>query len=240
MIYSFLAIFMVADIFMCSIESITSATKKVTVATADGGSKIIDVPVWNGSLANILLMSLGPRSAPEILLTIIGRENKYILRFIKYEASFLENFCLQSFDSVIFSLLGIAQNGFRNDDLGPNLIVGSGVFNNMVIAAISICSIPFNEVRKITNMSMFLTTAFFSLFAYTWLMIILSVSSPQRVEVWEAGVTLGLFPLLCLVTFIVEKKYISSLLCPVQREVNVRIKSLHDDAAKANDLIVVE
>ena len=125
----------------------------------------------NGSLANILLMSLGPRSAPEILLTIIG----------------------------------IAQNGFRNDDLGPSLIVGSGVFNNLVIAAISICAIPVNEIRKIKNLSLFMTMVAFSLFAYLWLLIILTISSPHQVEVWEASVTLGLFPLLCGASYAVEK-----------------------------------
>ena len=66
LLYSFLAVFMVADIFMCSIESITSVKKKVTVSTEDGGTEVVEVPVWNGTLANIVLMSLGPRSAPEV------------------------------------------------------------------------------------------------------------------------------------------------------------------------------
>ena len=66
MVYSFLAVFMVADIFMCSIESITSVKKKVTISTEDGGTEEVEVPIWNGTLANIILMSLGPRSAPEV------------------------------------------------------------------------------------------------------------------------------------------------------------------------------
>ena len=66
LLYSFLAVFMVADIFMCSIESITSVKKKVTVSTEEGGTEVVEVPVWNGTLANIVLMSLGPRSAPEV------------------------------------------------------------------------------------------------------------------------------------------------------------------------------
>ena len=35
-IYSFLGIFMVADVFMCAIDSITSTTKKVTVSGPNG------------------------------------------------------------------------------------------------------------------------------------------------------------------------------------------------------------
>ena len=66
-----------------------------------------EVLIWNGAVANIVLMSLGPRSAPEILLSIVG---------------------------IVF-------NNFRQDDLGPSLIVGSGAFNLLVISAIRLADI---------------------------------------------------------------------------------------------------
>ena len=72
LLYSFVAVFIVADIFMCSIDSITSKTKEITVSGENGQPEVVDVPVWNGTVANIVLMSLGPRSAPEILLSIVG------------------------------------------------------------------------------------------------------------------------------------------------------------------------
>ena len=72
LLYSFIAVFIVADIFMCSIDAITSKTKQITVSAPDGTQEQIEVPVWNGTAANIILMSLGPRTAPEILLSIIG------------------------------------------------------------------------------------------------------------------------------------------------------------------------
>ena len=53
LLYSFLAVFMVADIFMCSIDSITSATKRVLVASKDGATEEVEVPVWDGTLANL-------------------------------------------------------------------------------------------------------------------------------------------------------------------------------------------
>ena len=86
----------------------------------NGEQEEIEVPVWNGTIANIVLMSLGkilalflslcipsynilgPRSAPEILLSIVG---------------------------IVF-------NGFQQDELGPSLIVGSGAFNLLIISAI--------------------------------------------------------------------------------------------------------
>ena len=39
--------------FMCSIDSITSATKRVLVATKDGATEEVEVPVWDGTLANL-------------------------------------------------------------------------------------------------------------------------------------------------------------------------------------------
>ena len=57
---------------MCSIEAITSKTKTVKVMGADGKEESLEVPVWNGTLANLVLISLGPRSAPEILLAVVG------------------------------------------------------------------------------------------------------------------------------------------------------------------------
>ena len=69
--YSFVAVFIVADIFMCSIDAITSKMKTYTVTGPDGKQETVEVPVWNGTVANLVLMSLGPRSAPEILLAIV-------------------------------------------------------------------------------------------------------------------------------------------------------------------------
>ena len=53
----------------------SSTTKKIHIASADGSGKmdspeVIEIPVWNGTVANLTLMALGS-SAPEILLSII-------------------------------------------------------------------------------------------------------------------------------------------------------------------------
>ena len=61
LVYSFVAVNIIADIFMCSIDAITSTTKKITVSGPDGQQEVMEVPVWNGTVANIVLMSLGPR-----------------------------------------------------------------------------------------------------------------------------------------------------------------------------------
>ena len=72
LIWSFLAVAIIADIFMCSIERITSKTTKVRIADpeAESGYREIDVKVWNNTVANLSLLALGT-SAPEILLSVI-------------------------------------------------------------------------------------------------------------------------------------------------------------------------
>ena len=43
LLYTFLAVFMVADIFMCAIDSITTATKKVKITNESGVMEVIFV-----------------------------------------------------------------------------------------------------------------------------------------------------------------------------------------------------
>lgn len=57
---------------MEAIEVITSETKQVTLPDAEGkNTYVIDVPIWNPTIANLTLMALGS-SAPEILLSVMG------------------------------------------------------------------------------------------------------------------------------------------------------------------------
>ena len=45
---------------MCAIEKITSKTKEIHVAGGDGGDNdVIQIPVWNDTVANLTLMALG-------------------------------------------------------------------------------------------------------------------------------------------------------------------------------------
>lgn len=71
LLYLFLGIAIISDIFMCSIEVITSQTRVVKVHSSLGFEvEEKKVKVWNDSVANLTLMALGS-SAPEILLSII-------------------------------------------------------------------------------------------------------------------------------------------------------------------------
>lgn len=72
LLYLFLGIAIIADIFMCAIEKITSKTKVVSLRSGPNEEDVeqVEVKVWNDTVANLTLMALGS-SAPEILLSII-------------------------------------------------------------------------------------------------------------------------------------------------------------------------
>ena len=66
LIWLFLAVGIISDVFMDAIEEITSAEKEYPMR--DGTKKVFKV--WNATVANLTLMALGS-SAPEILLSVI-------------------------------------------------------------------------------------------------------------------------------------------------------------------------
>ena len=71
LVYLFLGIAIVSDIFMASIEEITSQTKSIKYFDFEKEEyKTISKHVWNPTVANLTLMALGS-SAPEILLSVI-------------------------------------------------------------------------------------------------------------------------------------------------------------------------
>ncbi|WKY08170.1 hypothetical protein Q1695_007566 [Nippostrongylus brasiliensis] len=173
--YCFLGISIAADVFMCSIERITSTTRKVRKHREKGvlitgnhneDDEYEEVKVWNPTVANLTLMALGS-SAPEILLSIIE----------------------------------IVGNGFLAGDLGPGTIVGSAAFNLFCISAICVLSVASPNGKRIQMFKVFIVTAFFGTFAYIWLLVILMLISPDVIEVWEAAVTLALFLVLVIVAY---------------------------------------
>lgn len=71
LLWCFMGVAILADVFMCAIEKITSKTRSITIASANSkGTEEIEIRVWNDTVANLTLMALGS-SAPEILLSII-------------------------------------------------------------------------------------------------------------------------------------------------------------------------
>jgi len=187
MLWFFLGVGIVSDIFMEGIEVITATEKQVRMK--DGST--ITVKVWNATIANLTLMALGS-SAPEILLNVIE----------------------------------IFNNKFYAGALGPSTIVGSAAFNLMCIIGVCV-SAPCPDKRIIADLHVFGTTAFFSIFAYVWLLIILQASSPDVVTLPEALITFILFPVLASLAFAADKNYCTTKIIPTASHLITEKKGHH-------------
>jgi len=168
LVWSFLGVGIVSDIFMMAIEVITAQEK--TITTPDGAT--ISVKVWNATVANLSLMALGS-SAPEILLSVV-------------------------------EIIGA---NFFSGELGPSTIVGSAAFNLLMIIGVCVIALPDGETRKIDDLNVYYVTAFFSIFAYLWLVIALL---DDKVEIWEGVFTFLCFPILLLTAYAADQGYFSS------------------------------
>ncbi|EDW24705.1 GL24292 [Drosophila persimilis] len=107
---------------------------------------------------------------------------------------------------ILLSVIEIYAKDFESGDLGPGTIVGSAAYNLFMIIAVCMIWIPAGEVRRIRHLRVFIVTAAFSIFAYVWLWVILSVTSPGIIEVWEALVTLLFFPITVIWAYIAERR----------------------------------
>lgn len=139
---------------------------------------MIEEPAWNATMANLTLMAFGS-SAPEIIL------------------------------STLEAVKGLGEPA---GDLGPSTIVGSAAFNLLVISGVSVYAVGTDKngeekglSKWIDDMGVFITTAVFSIFAYVWLYICLSVNSEGIVTISEASWTFGFFFILLFLAFGADK-----------------------------------
>ena len=168
LIWLFLGVAIVSDVFMASIEVITS--KEVTRKYKDkltGQRYEVRALLWNPTVANLTLLALGS-SAPEILLSII----EMLLTLVP------EGRCQ------------------KPGEIGPNTIVGSAAFNLLMISAVCTLSVPEGELRRISELKVFLITAAFSVMAYVWMLLVLKWWTPDVISIEEALLTLAMFPLM--------------------------------------------
>jgi len=120
----------------------------------------------------------------------------------------MANLTLMAFGSsapeIILSVLEAVQGlGEEAGELGPSSIVGSGAFNLLVISAVSVSAI--DDFKHIDDLGVFVTTGVFSIFAYVWMYICLSVTSEGEVTITEACLTFGFFFILLGLAFCADK-----------------------------------
>ena len=169
LVYLFLGISIISDIFMAGIENITSQKVTVTFKDSDGESIEKSVLLWNPTVANLTLMALGS-SAPEILLALLETASKLDQCPGQLGAATIVGSA--SFNLLVISGLSIYAVSEENDnDPDRDTEVDKGV-------------------KRIYDMGVFGVTSVTSVFAYIWMFICLR---DQNVQVWEAWVTFGMF-----------------------------------------------
>ena len=135
------------------------------------------------------------------------KKNKYYVDVPVWNAT-IANLTLMALGSsapeILLNLLQtIGTRGEPASELGPFTIVGSAAFNLLVISACSIIAV--DEVKAIADLGVFFTTAVFSIFAYFWLLVILTMSTPEVVTIEEAWLTFIFFLVLVIIAFGADK-----------------------------------
>jgi len=129
---------------------------------------------------------------------------------------------------ILLSVIEICSSDFFAGALGPSTIVGSAAFNLLVITGVCVSAIPAPETRKVLCTDVFSVTSVFSVLAYIWLLVILQVLSPNRVESWEGVVTLAMFPLLCLLAFAADQGWWRAMLRRSNKPARPRLQGRRD------------
>jgi solute carrier family 8 (sodium/calcium exchanger) len=106
---------------------------------------------------------------------------------------------------ILLNVIEIVGGNCFSGELGPSTIVGSASFNLLMITAVCISAIPAPQIRRIEQTDVFIVTGFLSLFAYFWMLIILNVITPDKVDVSESVLTFFFFPLLVALAFQADK-----------------------------------
>jgi len=112
---------------------------------------------------------------------------------------------------ILLSATELVGNKFYSGALGASTIVGSAAFNLFCISSVCVSAIPAPMIKKIEGTGVFLVTATISLWAYIWVLIVLVGTSKDKVDLWEALVTLAFFPLLVLMAFGMDRGWLGGI-----------------------------
>ena len=137
---------------------------------------------------------------------------------------------------ILLSIIEVWAKNYEAGDLGPGTIVGSAAFNLFMIIGLCVTVIPDGEVRKIKHLRVFFVTALWSIFAYVWLYVIISVSSPGIIDIWEAVITFMFFPLTVLTAYIADRRMLFYKYLSKQYRINRRGVIVETEGMDQHDL----
>lgn len=111
---------------------------------------------------------------------------------------------------IMLSIIEIVAGEYYSGELGPSTIVGSAAFNMLVILAVCVQAPEVGDVRKIRDFTVFGITAFCSVFAYVWLLFILTKNTEGIVGVTEGTCSFLFFPLMVAVAYLADTGFFGS------------------------------
>ncbi|KAL9435652.1 hypothetical protein AB3S75_021845 [Citrus x aurantiifolia] len=91
--------------------------------------------------------------------------------------------------------------------LGPGTLVGSAAFDLFPIHAVCVVVPKAGELKKISDIGVWLVELFWSFWAYVWLYIILEVWTPNVITFWEALLTVLQYGLLLIHAYAQDKRW---------------------------------
>ncbi|XP_038148122.1 sodium/calcium exchanger 2-like isoform X2 [Cyprinodon tularosa] len=197
-------------------------------------------------IADRFMASIEVITSQEKEVTITQPNGETTVKTVRIWNETVSNLTLMALGSsapeILLSVIEVCGHNFNAGELGPGTIVGSAAFNMLVIIGLCVSVIPDGQSRKIKHLRVFFITAFWSIFAYIWLYLILAVISPGIVEVWEAAVTLLYFPICVLLAWIADRrllfyKYMHRRYRADKRH-GIIVEMEGDISAKGNDVIM--
>lgn len=145
------------------------------------------------------------------LLELLDKDGNVVFHEVPKWNATVANLTLMALGSsapeILLSLIGTLQDlEAEPPELGPSTIVGSAAFNLLVITGLSIMAVD-EEPKKVYDLGVFAVTSLSSIWAYIWLFIVLSVSSPGYVSLSEGWWTLIYFFMLILFAYTADRVY---------------------------------
>ncbi|XP_029376075.1 sodium/calcium exchanger 1-like isoform X12 [Echeneis naucrates] len=161
-------------------------------------------------IADRFMASIEVITSQERQITIKKPNGEKITTTVRIWNETVSNLTLMALGSsapeILLSVVEVCGHNFDAGELGPNTIVGSAAFNMFVIIGFCVSVIPEGETRKVKHLRVFFVTAAWSVFAYTWLYLILAFFSPGVVEIWEGLLTLFFFPICVGFAYVADRR----------------------------------
>uniref|UniRef100_A0A8C6TW13 Solute carrier family 8 member 1a n=1 Tax=Neogobius melanostomus TaxID=47308 RepID=A0A8C6TW13_9GOBI len=161
-------------------------------------------------IADRFMASIEVITSQERQITIKKPNGEKVTTTVRIWNETVSNLTLMALGSsapeIMLSVVEVCGHNFDAGELGPNTIVGSAAFNMFVIIGLCVSVIPDGETRRVKHLRVFFVTAAWSVFAYTWLYLILAVISPGVVEIWEGLLTLFFFPLCVGFAYVADRR----------------------------------